>query len=358
MLFHVLFPLMEEITAFNIFRYITFRSAISFFLSFIVALIWGKFFIRYMKTKEFGQIIREEGPRSHLKKAGTPTMGGLFIVGSIFIAMAICGNYFSFPLIVALGIFAAFSVLGFLDDYLKMLKQNTVGISAKKKLFWQFSVALCASYILVENNIIDTRLYTPFFKEYLFDMGYGYIVFTAIVIVGSSNAVNLTDGLDGLAIGSIITSAATLALLAYVSGHSEFSSYLHIPYIEGVGELTVLGTAIVGASVGFLWYNTYPAQVFMGDVGSLSLGGVLGVIAVLTKNELLYVFIGGVLVIEALSVIIQVLSFKIFKKRIFKMAPIHHHFELLGWTEPKVIVRFWIISLFFALISIATLKIR
>ena len=358
MLFHILLPMMEEMTVFNIFRYITFRSSVSFSLAFLISLFWGESFIRYMKRKQFGQIIRNDGPESHLKKAGTPTMGGIFIVVPILIVMTICGNFFSPPLIAALCIFTAFSVLGLLDDSLKMLRKNTAGVSAKKKLFWQFSVALCACYLLVENKIIDTRLYTPFFKEYLVDMGNFYIVFAAIVIVGSSNAVNLTDGLDGLAIGPIVTSAATLSLLAYVSGHIEFSRYLHIPYIESIGELAVLGTAIIGASVGFLWYNTYPAQVFMGDVGSLSLGGVLGAMAVLTKNELLFVLIGGVLVLEALSVIAQVLSFKIFKKRIFKMAPIHHHFELLGWSEPKVIVRFWIISLFFALISIATLKMR
>ncbi len=358
MLFHILFPMMEEMTIFNIFRYITFRSSVSFSLAFLISLLWGGPFIKYMKKKEFNQVIRNNGPESHFKKSGTPTMGGFFIVVPICIVMSICGNFFSLPLVAALCIFVAFSVLGLFDDYLKMLKKNTTGVSAKKKLFWQFSVALCVCYLLVENKIIDTRLYTPFFKEYLIDMGYFYIVFASIVIVGSSNAVNLTDGLDGLAIGPIVTSAATLSLLAYVSGHIEFSKYLHIPYIEGVGELSVLGTAIIGASVGFLWYNTYPAQVFMGDIGSLSLGGVLGMLAVLTKNELLFALIGGVLVLEALSVIAQVLSFKIFKKRIFKMAPIHHHFELLGWSEPKVIVRFWIISLFFALISIATLKMR
>ena len=357
MLYHILFP-WKEIVAFNIFRYITFRSVAAFIIGLVISVWWGKMFINYMKKKQFGQVIRDDGPESHFKKAGTPTMGGVFIVGSVLVAMGICGNYFSFPLLACLMVFFSYSVLGFLDDYLKMSKKNAAGLSAKTKLFWQFLTALILSYLLIENRIIDGRIYTPFFKEYIFDMGYFYILFSSLVIVGSSNAVNLTDGLDGLAIGPIITSSAALSFLAYVAGHIEISQYLYIPYIGGVGELAVLGTAIIGASVGFLWYNSYPAQVFMGDVGSLSLGGVLGTMAVLSKNELLFIVIGGVLVVEALSVIVQVLSFKIFKKRIFKMAPIHHHFELLGWPEPKVIVRFWIISIFLALLSIATLKMR
>ena len=357
MLFHLLFP-WKEMAAFNIFRYITFRSVVAFLLALVISVYWGRIFINYMKKKQLGQVIRNDGPQSHQKKAGTPTMGGVFIVGAILAAMGICGNYLSYPLLACLLVFLTYSLLGFLDDYLKVLKNNSIGLSVKTKLFWQFLTALIISYILLDNDIIDGHLYAPFFKGPLFDMGHFYILFSSLVIVGSSNAVNLTDGLDGLAIGPIITSSAALSLMAYVTGNTEMAQYLYIPYIEGSGELAVLGTAVIGASVGFLWYNSYPAQVFMGDVGSLSLGGVLGTMAVLTKNELLFILIGGVLVIEALSVIMQVISFKLFKKRIFKMAPLHHHFELLGWPEPKVIVRFWIISIFLALISIATLKIR
>ena len=357
MLFHFLFP-WKEIAAFNIFRYITFRAAVAFMLAIIISVIWGQLFIAYMRRRQFGQVIRDDGPRSHFKKAGTPTMGGVFIVGSVLAAMGVCGNFFSQPLIASLVVFLAYSLLGFVDDYLKVLKGNSKGLSVKSKLFWQFLIALCIMFFVVEMGVIDTLVYAPFVKEHLFNVGGLYIVFGAFVIVGSSNAVNLTDGLDGLAIGPIMTSSMALAIMAYAAGHMEIAGYLYIPYVEGVGELTVLGAALVGASVGFLWYNSYPAQVFMGDVGSLSLGGILGTIAVLTKNELLFVIIGGVLVMEALSVIIQVFSFKVFGKRVFKMAPLHHHFELLGWPEPKVIVRFWITSIFLALISIATLKMR
>ncbi|MCO4753794.1 MAG: phospho-N-acetylmuramoyl-pentapeptide-transferase, partial [Bacteriovoracaceae bacterium] len=252
----------------------------------------------------------------------------------------------------------SYFLLGWLDDYLKIIKKNSDGVSAKGKLLWQFSTAILASSAMISFDVIDTQLYVPFLKGPLFDMGWFYVVFASVVIVGSSNAVNLTDGLDGLVTGPILTSAATLGILAYVAGHVEISNYLYIPYIENVGELVVLSAAVVGASVGFLWYNSYPAQIFMGDVGSLSLGGLLGSLAVLTKNEILFVVIGGIFVMEALSVILQVGSYKLRKKRIFKMAPIHHHFELKGWPEPKVIVRFWIVSAVLSILAIATLKLR
>ena len=348
----------QDYSVFNIFRYITFRSLMAFLLATTISIIWGKRFIFFMKNKQFGQVIRDDGPQSHLKKAGTPTMGGVVIIGSILIALMICGNFLSAPIILTLFTTLSLFVLGFVDDYLKVLKKNTDGISAKAKLFWQFLIASVAVWAMVYFQVIDTKLYMPFLKESVIDLGYFYIIFGAIVIVGSSNAVNLTDGLDGLAIGPIITSAASLGVLVYASGHKEIANYLFIPYIENIGELTVLAAAIIGAGVGFLWYNSYPAQIFMGDVGSLSLGGALGTVAVLSKNEFLFVLIGGIFVIEALSVILQVGSYKLRKKRIFKMAPIHHHFELKGWPEPKVIVRFWIISIFLAILSVATLKMR
>jgi len=311
-----------------------------------------------MKQRQFGQSIRELGPESHKKKAGTPTFGGVFIILSFFVTVLITGNLSSSPVIAVLMVTLSYFILGGLDDYFKVLKKNSDGVSAKGKLFWQFSTGLIVVFLAIKFEVVDTKLYVPFLKGEVIDLGYGYIAFGALVIVGSSNAVNLTDGLDGLAIGPIITSAATLGLLAYLAGHLELANYLYIPYVKDVGELVVLAAAIIGAGVGFLWYNAYPAQIFMGDVGSLSVGGMLGTMAVLTKNEFLFVLIGGVFVMEAVSVILQVASYKTRKKRIFKMAPIHHHFELKGWAEQKVVVRFWIISICLAILSIATLKLR
>lgn len=311
-----------------------------------------------MKKKQFGQIIRDDGPESHFKKAGTPTMGGVFVAGSIMGAIVLCGNFMSPPLLACLAVFLSYFLLGFIDDYYCVLHKNTKGVSARGKLVWQFATALLICAALKLWGGMSTELYIPFFKGPIIDLGWAYIFFGAFVIVGSSNAVNLTDGLDGLAIGPIMTSAMTLGVIAYATGHIEIAQYLFIPYIEGAGEVVVLATAIIGAGVGFLWYNSYPAQIFMGDVGSLSLGGALGTMAVVTKNEILFALIGGIFVAEAMSVIIQVASYKLRKKRVFKMAPIHHHFELMGWPEPKVIVRFWIISLFLAIVAIATLKMR
>jgi phospho-N-acetylmuramoyl-pentapeptide-transferase len=355
MLYHLLYP---NHHMFNIFKYITFRTVIAFLVATVLSIVWGKYFINFMKKKQFGQIIREDGPESHFKKRGTPTMGGVFMLGSIFVTTLICGNFFSAPLQITLGVTFSYFLLGFYDDYLKVLKKDTKGVSAKGKLAWQFGTAGIALYIMVSQGIITTDVYFPFFKAPIIDLGYWYIVFGSIVIVGFSNAVNLTDGLDGLAIGPIMVSAATMGLITYVTGHKEISQYLYIPYFEGMGELTVLTAAIIGAGIGFLWYNSYPAQIFMGDVGSLSLGGTLGTIAVLAKSEFLFVVIGGIFVIEALSVIIQVVSFKTRGVRVFKMAPIHHHFEKLGWPETKVTVRFWIISVCLAIMALSTLKTR
>ncbi len=358
MLYHVLFPLSADHVFFNVFRYITFRSMAAFIVATLISIFWGKYFILFMKRRQFGQVIRDDGPQSHFKKAGTPTMGGVFLVGSVAAALAFAGNFSSYPLLGALAVFLSFFILGYLDDSKKVMKKNTKGVSARGKLLWQWATALLLGWVIVYFNITDTKLYLPFLKGVSYDLGYFYIFFAALVIVGSSNAVNLTDGLDGLAIGPIMTSAATLGALAYVAGHREIAGYLYIPYIENVGELFVLCAAIIGAGIGFLWYNSYPAQIFMGDVGSLSLGGALGTVAVMTKNEILFVLIGGIFVAEAVSVILQVGSYKMRKKRIFKMAPLHHHFELLGWPEPKVIVRFWIISIVLAILALATLKIR
>ncbi len=359
MLYHFLYPLSEDIGLLNIFRYITFRSIVALILAALISIIWGMFFIRFMGRKQFGQVIREDGPQEHFKKAGTPTMGGVFIIGSVVFSLLFSGNFTSSPFLASLIIMLSYFILGFLDDYLKVLKKNSDGVSAKGKLLWQFVSAIGVSSFLVKMEIIDTSLYLPFIKGAVWDMGtIPYIIFASLVIVGSSNAVNLTDGLDGLAIGPIITSCVALGIFAYVAGHKELASYLYVPYVENSGELLILASSIIGAGIGFLWYNSYPAQVFMGDVGSLSLGGVLGTMALITKNEILFMLIGGIFVIETLSVIIQVVSFKTRGKRVFKMAPIHHHFELLGWPEPKVIVRFWIMSIFFTLLALATLKMR
>ncbi len=348
----------EQIAIFNVFRYITFRSFLAFVIATLVSIFWGKRFIAYMKLKQFGQAIRDDGPESHFKKRGTPTLGGIFIIGSILVSCLFVGNYKSLSFVMTLLVMTSYFILGWVDDYLKVIKKNSDGVSAKVKLVWQFSTALVASYYLLDLNIINSNLYVPFMKEPVLDMGMWYILFSSFVIVGSSNAVNLTDGLDGLVTGPVITTASTFGLLSYLAGNIKMSNYLLIPYVESSAELTVLCAAIVGASVGFLWYNCNPAQIFMGDVGSLSLGGALGMIAVLTKNEFLFVVVGGVFVMEAVSVILQVGSYKLRKKRIFKMAPIHHHFELLGWPEPKVIVRFWIISIVLSILALATLKLR
>jgi phospho-N-acetylmuramoyl-pentapeptide-transferase len=358
MFYHWLYPLSQSFGFFNVFRYITLRSFFAFCLATLISIIWGKYFIEYVKRKQFDQTIRSDGPQTHLKKVGTPTFGGVFIIGSVVITSLLCGNFTSRPLTLTLLVTVSFFLLGFIDDYLKVIKKNSDGVSGRLKLLWQFATSVLLSWYAIESGIITTDLYVPFLKDPVLDLGYFYILFASIVIVGSSNAVNLTDGLDGLVTGPVITSAATLGVLAYVAGHAEFSRYLLIPSIEGSGELVVLAAAIVGASVGFLWYNSYPAQIFMGDVGSLSLGGALGTVAVFTKNEFLFVIVGGIFVMEALSVIIQVVSFKTRGKRVFKMAPIHHHFELKGWQETKVIVRFWIISIIFSIIAIATLKLR
>lgn len=303
-------------------------------------------------------MVRDDGPKSHFSKAGTPTMGGGLIIVAVVLPTLLwmdLGNHYVWGSLI---IFSSYGLLGFIDDYQKINKKNTDGLSGRKKLLWQFVVALlvCSYHYHASHETGD--IYLPFFKDYVIPLGIFYIPFSAIVVVGASNAVNLTDGLDGLAIGPVMIAAACYAILSYVSGNYFIADYLHFPYINGTGELAIFAAAIVGAGMGFLWYNTYPAQVFMGDIGSLPLGGALGALAVFSKHELLLVVIGGIFVLEAVSVITQVASFKLTGKRIFKMAPIHHHFELKGWPEPKVIVRFWIISIVLAMVGLLSLKIR
>jgi len=309
---------------------------------------------------QIGQVVRNDGPESHFSKRGTPTMGGLLILGAIFISVLLWGDLGSRYVWVMLFVLGSFGMIGFIDDYRKVVRKDTKGLIARWKYILQSLAALIIAFFLYTTaaNPGETQLVVPFFKDVMPQLGAVFIVLAYFTIVGSSNAVNLTDGLDGLAIMPTVMVAAAFALIAYLSGHAQFANYLHIPHLPGSGELVIVCTAIVGAGLGFLWFNTYPAQVFMGDVGSLSLGAALGAIAVLVRQEILLVIMGGVFVMETVSVILQVGSYKLRGQRIFRMAPIHHHYELKGWPEPRVIVRFWIISIFLVLLGLATLKLR
>ncbi len=358
MLYQWLYSLVSDYSLFNIFRYITVRTFISFFTAFFICVMWGPIFIRRLKEKHFGQSIRDDGPQTHKKKAGTPTMGGGLILLSTLIPCLLWMDIYNAMVWGVLLITWAFGLIGYMDDYLKVSKKNTKGLSGKVRLVGEFGISMAVVFVLIHWFGLSTVVSIPFVKSLSFDLGYFYIVFAGFVIVGTANAVNFTDGLDGLAIVPVIIAATTLGLFAYIAGHYSIASYLQIPHVVGAGELAPLAATIVAAGLGFLWFNTYPAQVFMGDVGSLSLGGFLGTMAVLTKNELLMIVLGGVFVAEMMSVIIQVISFKTTGKRVFKMAPLHHHYELKGLTETKIIIRFWIISILLAALSLATLKLR
>lgn len=358
MLYQLLYSLADQFSAFNVFRYITVRTFISFFTAFLLCWMWGPYFIRRLRDRQIGQAIRDDGPQTHKKKAGTPTMGGGLILLSTLIPCLLWVDMRN-PLVWGVLLITwGFGGIGYIDDWLKVSKKNSKGLSGKIRLIGEFLISGAVIFALVHWFNLPTKLFVPFFKSFSFELGYFYVLFAAMVVVGTANAVNFTDGLDGLAIVPVIISAATLGLFAYVTGHLAIANYLTIPHVAGAGELTPVAATVVAAGLGFLWYNTYPAQVFMGDVGSLSLGGFLGVMAVLTNNELLMLLLGGVFVVETLSVISQVASFKLTGKRIFKMAPIHHHFELKGLTETKIIVRFWIISILLAILSLSTLKLR
>ncbi len=358
MLYQLLYAMADQISAFNVFRYITVRTFISFFTAFLLCWMWGPYFIRRLQSYQIGQAIREDGPQSHHKKAGTPTMGGGLILISTMIPCLLWVDVQNALVWAVLTITWGFGVIGYIDDWLKVSKKNSKGLSGRVRLAGEFLIAGFAIFALVHWFNLSTLLTLPFFKHISWDLGYFYIPFAALVIVGTANAVNLTDGLDGLAIVPVMISAATLGLFAYVAGHHQIAAYLQISHVAGAGELTPVAATVVAAGLGFLWFNTFPAQVFMGDVGSLSLGGFLGTMAVLTQNEILMILLGGVFVVEALSVITQVISFKTTGKRIFRMAPIHHHYELKGMTETKIIVRFWIISILLAVLSLSTLKLR
>jgi len=346
-------------SGFDVFRYLTMRMILTILTAMVISFMIGPAVIRKLATYK-GQPVRVDGPESHFSKAGTPTMGGSLILLSIAISTLLWGDLGNRYIWIALLTMLAFGGIGFIDDYKKLVRQDPKGLASRYKYFWQsvFGLAAAIALYMTASAPEETQLIVPFFKDVAINLGLFYVVLTYFVIVGTSNAVNLTDGLDGLAIMPTIMVAGAFALMAYLSGHSEFASYLHIPNIEGVGEVAIFCMALMGAGIGFLWFNTYPAMVFMGDVGALALGAALGVVAVMVRQEIVLVIMGGIFVIETLSVIIQVASFKLTGKRVFKMAPIHHHYELKGWPEPRVIVRFWIISLILVLVGLATLKLR
>jgi phospho-N-acetylmuramoyl-pentapeptide-transferase len=358
MLYHLFYPLASNFKLFNVFKYLTFRTIYAMITALVVAFIIGPWMIRKLEALQARQVIRTDGPESHLKKQGTPTMGGVLILAAIVIPTLLWADLSNIYVWLTLFITVGYGLIGFIDDYKKVVEKNPKGLSPRQKMFWQVLLGAAVAVFLYSRAGFSTELFFPFFKKIHPDLGILFIPFVTLVIVGASNAVNLTDGLDGLAIGPVAINAATYLLFTYIAGNAKLAGYLQIPYVPGSGELAILCGAMVGAGLGFLWYNSYPAEVFMGDVGSLPLGGTLGTLAVITKQEILLVIVGGIFVIEALSVIFQVGSYKYRGKRIFRMAPIHHHFELKGVAEPKIIVRFWIITIILALVAISTLKLR
>ena len=360
--------LQQYYSVFNVFQYLTFRGILGVLTALVIAFIVGPYLIERLSYHQIGQSVRDDGPKSHLSKAGTPTMGGALILVAIVVSTLLWADLSNRYIWVVLAVTLIFGAVGWVDDYRKVVQRNSRGLPAKWKYFWQSVGGLGAAiflYVTAPDCAPDavscgfeTKLIVPFFKDVYLDLGWFYIVLTYFVIVGTSNAVNLTDGLDGLAIMPTVLVGGALGVFAYVFGHSEFSKYLGFPHIAGTGELIIVCGSLVGAGLGFLWFNTYPAQVFMGDVGALALGAILGVIAVITRQEIVLFIMGGVFVMETVSVILQVGSYKLTGRRIFRMAPIHHHFELKGWAEPKVIVRFWIITVILVLFGLSTLKLR
>jgi phospho-N-acetylmuramoyl-pentapeptide-transferase len=361
MLYNLLFPLADDFQIFNLFRYLTFRTGGAVMTALIISFLIGPKMISWLRSKQGkGQPIRADGPEGHFTKVGTPTMGGLMILISVIISTLLWADLTNMFVWCALLVLAGFGAIGFADDYLKLTRRSTDGLAGRLKILFQLIIGTVAllgiSYAMPDHQ--STHVALPFFKNFLIDLGWFFIPFTLVVLIGSSNAVNLTDGLDGLAIVPVAIAAASFGWIAYLSGNANFSEYLGIQYVLGAGEMAVLCGALIGGAMGFLWYNAPPAAVFMGDTGSLALGGVLGAIAVVTKHELVLAIIGGLFVLEAVSVIVQVSSFKLTGKRIFRMAPIHHHFEKKGWSESTIVVRFWIIAVVLAMIGLSTLKLR
>ena len=360
MLYHLVLPLKEYVSFLRLFQYITFRSAYATVTALVLVLLLGNLVIRWLRRLKFKEEIRNLGPESHQAKAGTPTMGGIIILGAVLVSIALWGNFSNHYLITLMGATVALGSLGFIDDYIKAILKRKDGVPPRGKLAIQFLIALGVSLVIYHypsNPAEASTLYVPFINEPIVDMGWLWVPFSMVVIVAYSNAVNLTDGLDGLATGTVAIVAIVLALMAYLSGHVKIAAYLRIPYIAHSAELAVFLGALGGALLGFLWFNSNPASVFMGDTGSLALGGIIGIVGVMIKKEFFLVIVGGVFVLELLSVVIQVVSFKTRKKRVFKMAPIHHHFELSGWSEQKVVVRIWIVGIILAILGLSSLKI-
>jgi phospho-N-acetylmuramoyl-pentapeptide-transferase len=343
---------------FNVFRYITFRTAMALVTALILSLCLGPWMIRKLRERQIGETIRSDGPERHRTKAGTPTMGGLLIVGSLAVSVLLWGNLGNRLVWIALLVTLALAAIGAYDDWLKLRTGRPLKIREKFGAQLVVGLALGVYLHVVPTEGVTAQLSVPFVKDWVPDLGVAYVFFVALLVVGASNAVNLTDGLDGLAMGPVIVAALALGVLAYLAGHARLSEYLYILKVKGAGELTVFCGALMGASIGFLWFNAHPAEVFMGDAGSLALGGAIGTLAILSKSELLLPFIGGLFVIEAGSVILQVASFRLTGRRVFRMAPLHHHFELMGWPESKVVIRFWILALLLALLALTTLKLR
>lgn len=359
MIYYLLYPLHTTISFFNVFRYITFRTIFASITALLICLVFGKWMIQKLQDMQVGQQIRDDGPQSHLVKKGTPTMGGILIIFAVVISTLLWTNLSDVYVWLILLVTVGYGLIGFVDDYRKLAGKSSKGVPGKTRLMAEIIIALFVGMILYIKPGFNSQVTIPFFKTVLPNLGWGYVLLSTFIIVGAANAVNLTDGLDGLAIGPVIICFSTYILFAYIAGNVKVSSYLQIVHVSGAGELAVFCGALVGAGLGFLWFNAYPAEVFMGDVGSLSLGGALGTVAIITKQEILLAIVGGVFVLETFSVIFQVGYFKITGgKRILRMAPLHHHFELKGWAEPKVIVRFWIISILLALMAISTLKLR
>ncbi|MBI4477831.1 MAG: phospho-N-acetylmuramoyl-pentapeptide-transferase [Acidobacteria bacterium] len=361
MLYHLLYPFHTQISVLNVTQYITFRTAAASIMALVVSLVLGPWMIRKLREFQVGQVIRHEGPATHRPKAGTPTMGGLLILTAAIVPTLSWADLHNIYIWIAVLSTVAFGAIGFADDYLKVVRRSHHGLWPRYKLMAQAGVALAvglALMVLARESLYNTRLLFPFFKNFIPDLGWAYVAFAIVVLVAVSNTVNLTDGLDGLAISTFAIAAAAYTALAYVVGHKILAGYLLLVHFPQAGELTIFCGSLVGASLGFLWYNSYPAEIFMGDVGSLALGAALGTVAILIKQELLLIVVGGVWVLEGLSVIIQVASFKMTGRRVFKMAPLHHHFELIGWSEPKIITRFVIAGIVFALFSLTTLKLR
>jgi phospho-N-acetylmuramoyl-pentapeptide-transferase len=347
-------------SGFNVFQYLTLRIILGVLTSLFISLLVGPYLIKRLNEYQIGQSVRDDGPKTHLSKSGTPTMGGLLILVSIAVSTLCWADLSNRFIAVVLLVTLAFGVVGWVDDYRKVVEQNPKGLPGRYKYFWQSVIGLVAAMYLYQSatSPAETQLIIPFIKDVTINLGWMYVVLSYFVIVGSSNAVNLTDGLDGLAILPTVLVAGALMIFAYTTGHIYFAEYLGIPYIQGVGEVAIFCAAIVGSGLGFLWFNTYPAQVFMGDIGALALGAALGVVAIVVRQELVLFIMGGVFVMETVSVILQVGSFKLTGKRIFNMAPLHHHYELKGWPEPRVIVRFWIVTVILVLIGLASLKVR